>query len=231
MSRLTDQDDREALLAALAEEVEFMPDENDSHLEAPAGSEAERLAAAAQSPTMRGDGRPLGFPHQRQLTPQQAAFTQYLIEGKAPREAYRQAYNNQSAADSTVATAAYKLRRHPLVAKALQDAQEQTHDVLVEDTAAAKRYVLRSLVAMSEDAKQEGSRLKALELLGRASGMWRDKPEVITKQVTAAELKAQLQGHLRLVGNGKAVERPDVNAGQVEAQAGAQTDGQADTGA
>lgn len=224
MGRLTDQDDREALLAALAEEAEFMPDENDSQHPGPELSEAEQAAAAAQGPTLRGDGRPLGFPHQRQLTPQQAAFAQYLIEGKAPREAYRQAYNNTSAADSTVATAAYKLRRHPLVAKALQDAQEQTHDVLVEDTAAAKRYVLRSLVAMSEDAKQEGSRLKALELLGRASGMWRDKPEAPAKQVTAAELKAQLQGHLRLVGNGKAAERPDVNAGQVD-----QVDGHTDT--
>lgn len=224
MGRLTDQDDREALLAALADEAEFMPDENDSHLETPAGSEAERMAAAAQSPTLRGDGRPLGSVHQRQLTPQQAAFAQHLIEGKAPRDAYRQAYNNSSAADSTVATAAYKLRRHPLVAKALQDAQEQTHDVLVEDTAAAKRYVLRSLVAMSEEAKQEGSRLKALELLGRASGMWRDKPEAPAKQVTAAELKAQLQGHLRLVGNGKAGRQADVNTGQ-----GDQVDGHTDT--
>jgi hypothetical protein len=224
MGRLTDQDDREALLAALAEEVEFMPDENDSQHPGPEASEAERMAAAAQGPTLRGDGRPLGAVHQRQMTPQQSAFTQYLIEGKPPKDAYRQAYNNTSAADSTVATAAYKLRRHPLVAKALQDAQEQTHDVLVEDTQAAKRYVLRSLVAMSEDAKQEGSRLKALELLGRASGMWRDKPEAPAKQVTAAELKAQLQGHLRLVGNGKAVERTDVNARQVEAQTDGHTD-------
>lgn len=226
MGRLTDQDDREALLAALAEEVEFMPDENDSHLEAPAMSEAERAAAAAQGPTLRGDGKPLGSVHQRQLTTQQAAFAQYLIEGKAPREAYRQAYNNTSAADSTVATAAYKLRRHPLVSKMLQDAEEQTQDVLVEDTQAAKRFVLRSLVAMSTEAKQEGSRLKALELLGRASGMWRDKPEVAVKQVTAAELKAQLQGHLRLVGNGKARPAPDVNAGQVD-----QVDGHTDTDA
>jgi len=227
MGRLTDQDDREALLAALAEEVEFMPDENDSHLEDPAGGEAERLAAAAAGPTLRGDGRPWGAAHQRQLTPQQQRFTDLLIEGKAPKDAYRQAYNNTSAADSTVATAAYKLRRHPLVAKALQDAQEQTHDVLVEDTQAAKRYVLRSLVALSTEAKQEGSRLKALELLGRASGMWRDKPETVVKQVTAAELKAQLQGHLRLVGNGKAVERADVNAGQIE-QVSDQVDGRTD---
>jgi hypothetical protein len=227
MGRLTDQDDREALLAALAEEVEFMPDENDSHLEATAMSEAEQAAAAAQGPTLRGDGRPLGAVHQRQMTPQQQRFADLLIEGKPPKVAYREAYQNTSAADSTVATAAYKLRRHPLVAKAVQDAEEQTQDVLVEDTQAAKRFVLRSLVALSTDAKQEGSRLKALELLGRASGMWRDKPEAPAKQVTAAELKAQLQGHLRLVGNGKAVERPDVNAGQVE-QVSDQVDGRTD---
>jgi len=227
MGRLTDQDDREALLAALQDEADFMPDENDSHLEDPAGGEAERLAAAAQGPTLRGDGRHLGAVHQRVMTPQQQRFADLLIEGKPPKVAYREAYQNTSAADSTVATAAYKLRRHPLVAKAVQDAEEQTQDVLVEDTQAAKRFVLRSLVALSTEAKQEGSRLKALELLGRASGMWRDKPEVITKQVTAAELKAQLQGHLRLVGNGKAVERTDVNARQVE-QVSDQADGHTD---
>jgi hypothetical protein len=227
MGRLTDQDDREAMLAALQDECS---EEDDLCLNTDGAaelSEAEQAAAAAQGPTLRGDGRPLGAVHQRQMTPQQQRFADLLIEGKPPKEAYRDAYNNTSAADSTVATAAYKLRRHPLVAKALQDAQEQTHDVLVEDTAAAKRYVLRSLVALSTEAKQEGSRLKALELLGRASGMWRDKPEAPAKQVTAAELKAQLQGHLRLVGNGKAVERVDVNAGQVE-QVSDQVDGRTD---
>jgi len=203
MARLTEQDEREAMLAALQDECESLPDENDSQVEDPESSEAEQAAAAAQGPTLRGDGRPIGSPLQRPMTPQQIAFAQALIEGKAPKAAYREAYSNSSAADSTVATAAYKLRRHPAVAKMIQDAEEQTQDVLVEDTGAAKRFVLRALVALSTEAKQEGSRLKALELLGRASGMWRDKPEAIIKQVTAAELKAQLQGHLKLVGNGK----------------------------
>lgn len=203
MSRLTEQDERERLLAALQDEVDYLPDENDSHLEGGELSEAEQAAAAAQGPTLRGDGKPIGSPLQRPMTPQQIAFAQALIEGKAPKAAYREAYNNTTAADSTVATAAYKLRRHPAVAKMIQDAEEQTQDVLVEDTGAAKRFVLRSLVALSTEAKQEGSRLKALELLGRASGMWRDKPETPVKQVTAAELKAQLQGHLKLVANGE----------------------------
>ena len=203
MARLTDQDEREALLAAMRDEVEDMDDENGSHLEDTADGEAERAADAAEAPSLRGDGRPYGSPAQRPMTAQQIAFAQAIIEGAAPKAAYRSAYNNTSAADSTVATAAYKLRRHPAVAKMVQDAQEQTEDVLVEDSQAAKRFVLRSLVALSTEAKQEGSRLKALELLGRASGMWRDKPEAPVKQVTAAELKAQLQGHIRLVANGE----------------------------
>lgn len=211
MARLTDQDERERLLAALQDEVDDMGDENGSHLEATATSEAERAAASAQGPTVRMDGKPLGSPHQRPLTPQQHAFALAIIEGKAPKAAYRDAYSNTSAADTTVATAAYKLRRHPGVCKMVQDALDQTQDVLVEDSAAARRHVLRELVAMTTGAKQEGSRLKALELLGRASGMWREKPEAPAKQVTAAELKAQLQGHLRLVGNGKP-KRQDVNS-------------------
>jgi hypothetical protein len=65
--------------------------------------------------------------------------------------------------------------------------------------------VMRRLVEMSKAGKQEGSRLKALELLGRVAGMWRDtQPTADEKPLTAAELKAALAGHLRLVQGRKA---------------------------
>jgi hypothetical protein len=106
MARLTEQDEREAMLAALQDECESLPDENHSHVEDPESSEAERSADAAQAPSLRVDGRPYGSPAQRPLTPQQQRFAELLIEGKAPKAAYREAYTNSSAADTTPSTPA-----------------------------------------------------------------------------------------------------------------------------
>ena len=98
----------------------------------------------------------------------------------------------------------------------------ETQEALTEDVAATKRYVMRQLVELSKEANQEGSRLKALELLGRAAGMWREVQTQADKPVTAADLKAALAGHLRLVSTSRkrvdveSVQTGDVQTGDVQ---------------
>lgn len=166
-------------------------------------SEAERMAQAAEGPRQRADGNVVGtseWKRQRPLTTSQMAFAQGLIQGKSMRQAYRDAYPNSGAADVTVSAAAGKLARDPRIAKLVRDAWEETQEALADDVAASKRYVMRQLVALSKQANQEGSRLKALELLGRSVGMFREQAASQDKPLTAAELRAQLAGHLKLVG-------------------------------
>jgi len=91
------------------------------------------------------------------------------------------------------------LSKDPRVAKIIETGWEETTEALAEDAAAQRRYVARSLVALSKAGKQEGSRLKALELLGRAAGMFRDQQPTADKPLTADELRKELAGHLRLV--------------------------------
>jgi hypothetical protein len=59
---------------------------------------------------------------------------------------------------------------------------------------------MRSLVALSKAGKQEGSRLKALELLGRHAGMWQAQQAAPEQPVTAEQLRRELNAHLKLVG-------------------------------
>jgi hypothetical protein len=86
----------------------------------------------------------------------------------------------------------------------VQDALEETAEHLSEDRAATQRYVLRQLVTHSKQAKQEGTKLKALELLGKSAGLFTqgdaEKPDV----VTAEQLKRELGQHLKLVRERKA---------------------------
>jgi hypothetical protein len=52
-------------------------------------------------------------------------------------------------------------------------------------------------------AKQEGTKLKALELLGKSVGLFIDKAEVKTETVTAEQLKRELGQHLKLLPSAK----------------------------
>jgi len=179
-------------------------DESDGDL-----SEAERLAAHADAPALRTtDGRPVGSDRgdrPKPLTSAQMMFAQGLIRGLTYKAAYREAYPQQTGNDNTITTSAYKLSRDARIQALIADALEETAEHLAEDMASTKRYVMRQLVAHSKQAKQEGTKLKALELLGKASGLFTqadaDKGEV----VTAEQLKRELGAHLKLVKASKAM--------------------------
>lgn len=177
-------------------------DESDGEL-----SEAERLAAHADAPVLRADGKPVGSPIGERPKPMTAAmtlFAQGLIQGKTYRQAYRDAYPSQTGSDSTITTSAYKLSRDPRVQALIADALEETAEHLAEDMAGTKRYVMRQLVTHSKQAKQEGTKLKALELLGKASGLFTQSTDDKGEVVTAEQLKRELGMHLKLVKQSKA---------------------------
>ncbi len=166
-------------------------------------SEAERMAQAAEAPKTRGDGKVIGaegWKRERPLTLQQQAFCRGVIEGKSLRQSYRAAYPGAQASDQSISASAARLMKDERISRLIQEAWEETQEALADDTAATRRYVMRQLVALSKQANQEGSRLKALELLGRSAGMWRDQQQSTERPLTAAELKAALSGHLKLVG-------------------------------
>jgi hypothetical protein len=97
------------------------------------------------------------------------------------------------------------LSKRPKVAAMLEAAWGQTAEVLAVDLAATRLWVMRQLVAVAKDANQEGSKLKALELLGKASGAFIQSTVAAPETVTADQLKRELSGHLRLLDNVKAV--------------------------
>lgn len=152
-----------------------------------------------ENPVIQGEAERPTPARIRDMTHAMRTFVAAKLTGKSSKDSYREAYPNDTSADATINSNAYKLTKHPLVAKALQDAWGQTEEALVDDLAASKRYVIQSLIAMSKSAKQEGSRLKALELLGKASGAFAAAAPADSTPLTAAELKAQLSGHLKLL--------------------------------
>ena len=164
-------------------------------------SEAEQMALDSPPPPLREDGKPVGsITPIRKLTTNQLAFVAAKTAGKTNIDAYREAYPNDTSNDRALSASAYRLTKHPVISKLLEEAWGETIEHLSDDVVATKRYVLKSLLAMAQGAKQEGSRLKALELMGKASGLFVQKEEDTTKLApTAAQLKKELAGHLHLI--------------------------------
>lgn len=197
--------------AGRATKEELMQALEDAHLQddfheddGPEISEAERLAARAEPPVIRVDGKPRGTEdgvRHKAMTVSQIEFAKGLIIGKTMRQAYRDAYPNAKGSDQVITSSAYRLSKDPRIQKALQDAWGETVEVLAEDVSATKRYVLKELLALTKGAKQEGSRLKALELMGRAAGMFQHTTEVVTVKPSAEQLRRELSGHLKLLDN------------------------------
>jgi hypothetical protein len=204
---------KDELLAALeaVEENDGPGSEDESAI-----SEAERLAAHAEPPQRRVDGHPKGadaYSRPKPLTANQMEFTKGLIQGKTMRQAYRDAYPNAKGDDRVITAAAYRVSRDPRVQKALQDAWGETIEVLAEDVSATKRYVMKELLALTKAGKQEGSRLKALELMGRAAGMFQQAQAETVEKVSAEQLRKELSGHLKLLDNVKPISSAKIKAG------------------
>jgi hypothetical protein len=194
---------KDELLQALEDAHLQEPDIED---DGPEISEAERLASRAEPPVMRVDGKPRGTEDYKKIQPltaSQMEFTKGCIAGKTMRQAYRDAYPNAKGSDQVITSSAYRLSRDPRIQKALQDAWGETIEVLAEDTAATKRYVMKELLALTKGGKQEGSRLKALELMGRAAGMFQIATDKPVDKPSAEQLRKELSGHLKLLDNVK----------------------------
>ena len=194
---------KEELLQALEDAHLQEPEDEDEGQEI---SEAERLASRAEPPVIRVDGKPRGTEDYKKIQPltaSQMEFTKGCIAGKTMRQAYRDAYPNAKGSDQVITSSAYRLSRDPRIQKAMQDAWGETIEVLAEDTAATKRYVRKELLALTKGGKQEGSRLKALELMGRAAGMFQIATDKPVDKPSAEQLRRELSGHLKLLDNVK----------------------------
>jgi len=204
---------KEELLARLAEvELDEAGDDGlNGENESPVESEAERLAALAQSPDMRIDGKPKGSPRAKPLTHKQTVFAQGLIAGNTLEAAYRAAYPDAQAKASVIKSNAWKLSQDQRIKSMVEASWGETVEAMTDDNEAVKRYVIKELLHHSKTAKQEGTKLKALEMMGKSVGMFKqdqaDKDDVI---VSAEQLKRELAGHIRLLNNIKPMTRAAV---------------------
>lgn len=166
--------------------------------------ESEHLRAAVEALPVRRtkDGKPYGMKIENtkgRITAKQRLFASLIVQGMAPRDAYRKAYNCLTAQESTVAVSANRLMNDAKVGVLIQAALEQKEENLISDAVATRRHVMQQLLDHAQKMKSESSKLKALELIGKAVGMFTDRVETKVEEVSTEQLKNELESHLRLL--------------------------------
>ena len=78
---------------------------------------------------------------------------------------------------------------------------EHVKENIIDDNIAARRYIMEQLKGHADNAKQDSAKLKALELMGRAIGMFTDKVEQKVEEISTDQLKKELETSLSLLDN------------------------------
>lgn len=175
-------------------------------------SEAERMAYAADIPRVRIDGKPVGSERIKPLSAKAHAFARGLIEGKTQEQAYREAYPDAKAKQAVIKSNAWRLSQDPRIQAMLQEHWGETAEAMVDDVQATKRFVMKTLLHYVKEGKQEASRLRALELMGKTVGMFSKTEPVQSDDITvsADQLRKELAGHLKLLSNVRPINRAQV---------------------
>lgn len=137
----------------------------------------------------------------RRLTTKMHMFVNNLLSGQTPALAYRNAYNVRTDNNATVLASANKLMQDPRISTLLEALSEDYRRKVIDNAVHTREHVMSELFKHARQAKQEGTQLKALELMGRAVGMFTDKVEQKVEEISTEKLKEELKTHLSLLDN------------------------------
>lgn len=188
--------------SAQADESTERYERNSKNAAEPAISEAMRSAVGKTSSKRKKDGRLYGVKStEPRMTPKMRCFASCVAQGMSPRESYIKAYNTSRMGDASIITESNRLMKDPRISMLMESVWESVKENIIDDAIATRRKIMGDLLMHAEDAKTRTSdKLKALELMGRAIGMFTDKSEVKHEEVNAEQLKRELDEHLMKFG-------------------------------
>jgi hypothetical protein len=140
----------------------------------------------------------------KRLTARMIHFVNLLVSGNDHITAYSTAYDVSGSTRATIIGNANRLMRDSRITMQLEAVLEATKQNVIESDASARRYVMQKLFDKVNEAEvSESGQLRALELIGKAVGMFTDRVEQVTEVIDADSLKKELESHLHLLDNVK----------------------------
>ena len=198
--------DRHELIEKLESDA-ITIDDDDASTNVEDKSEAMQMAVAKIREKRSKTGKVYGVDTEEQkkekqsrLTPQQHLFVQSILAGKTQIQAYKDAYNT-NATDAVIAVNANRLLKNKKISALLGSFEESLKEKIIEDAVRTRRFVMEKLHDRVTNAKTESAELKALELMGKAVGMFTERVEQTVEQINPEKLKEELKAHIKLLDN------------------------------
>jgi hypothetical protein len=140
----------------------------------------------------------------KRLTAKMQAFASNIVQGLSPNDAYRRAYDCSNMGEASIVSEANRLLKDPRITLLLESFWKTLKENVIADQQATRRHIMSELYNHAERAGERTSdKLKALELMGRAVGMFTDKIESKTEEVNVDSLKRELESSLELLKTSK----------------------------
>ena len=144
-------------------------------------------------PKMNKYGLPVGVkPPEKRLTLKMKHFITLLGKGYSPKEAYRESYNCSRYTEASIVANANTLMKDTRITRHLDYVWDCVRENMINDVVVARQYVLQELIKHSKGMGSDSTKLKALELIGKASGMFIDRVEQKVEVVDVEQLKKEL---------------------------------------
>jgi hypothetical protein len=92
--------------------------------------------------------------------------------------------------------------RHSSITLLLEPLITAKKELVLANEVATRKHIMEELFVHSANEETNvGARLRALELMGKAVGMFIDKVETKVEEINAEQLKQELESHLTLLDN------------------------------
>ena len=136
----------------------------------------------------------------KRLSPRATMFAGYVMEGHTPIVAYMKSYNCDNSSHATITSNANKLMRDPRVTLLLEPLWQAKKEMILTDERIARKHIMAELFKHSKDDDTPISmKLRSLELMGKAVGLFSDKAEQIAEVIDVDALKRELESSLKLL--------------------------------
>ena len=127
------------------------------------------------------------------ISPKQSAFAGFVAEGDSYTDAYRKAYNASKMKDQVVWNAASRLAKNEKVQGYITALKKKDATAVKAHDKLSKAWILERL---QEEAQNDGNpaatRVRALELLGKTSGLVDESTHITFENRTPEDVEKEL---------------------------------------
>ena len=169
-------------------------------------SEAMRIAVAKVREKKTKNGKVYGVKNKedKRITPKMRLFSSLVAQGHSPKEAYKKAYDVRTTNEAVIQGNANKLMKDGRISGLMESVWDSVKENIVDDQVAARRKIMGDLLKHADnETNRLGDRLKALELMGKAIGMFTDRVESKIEEIDSDKLKRELDGHIQSFNTAK----------------------------